>query len=93
MILGIDPGLRKTGWGVIQDAGGKLSYVDSGIVTSSPDVALADRLHQLFVAMRTIVLRFDADECAVEETIVNKNMRTSLHLAHAVQKTIDRYSK
>lgn len=81
--LGIDPGLRTTGWGVIDDRHGKLRFIECGIVTSSPSAELSDRLHQLFVAIRTIVLKHHPDECAVEETIVNKNMRTSLHLAHA----------
>ena len=81
--LGIDPGLRTTGWGVIDDRHGKLRFIECGIVTSSPSAELSDRLHQLFVATRTIVLKHHPDECAVEETIVNKNMRTSLHLAHA----------
>ena len=83
IILGIDPGLRTTGWGVIDDRQGKLHFVDCGIVTSTSSTELSDRLHQLFVAIRTIVLKHHPDECAVEETIVNKNMRTSLHLAHA----------
>ena len=83
IILGIDPGLRTTGWGVIDDCHGKLHFIECGIVTSSPSAELSDRLHQLFVSIRTIVLKHHPDECAVEETIVNKNMRTSLHLAHA----------
>ena len=83
IILGIDPGLRTTGWGVIDDRHGKLRFIECGIVTSSPSAELSDRLHQLFVAIRTIVLKHHPDECAVEETIVNKKMRTSLHLAHA----------
>lgn len=83
IILGIDPGLRITGWGVIDDTAGKLRFVDCGVVTSLPSAVLADRLHQLFIAMRTIVTKYGPHECAVEETIVNKNMRTSLHLAHA----------
>lgn len=83
IILGIDPGLRTTGWGVISDTKGKLGFVDCGTIAVAPDASLCDRLHQIFVATRTVALKFAPDECAVEETIVNMNMRTSLHLAHA----------
>lgn len=85
IILGIDPGIRHTGWGVIRDNGRarKLEYIASGVVHPNVGAALADRLHIILRSTRELAQRYCPDECAVEETIVNMNMRTSLHLAHA----------
>ena len=85
IILGIDPGLRHTGWGVIRDNGAprKLDYIASGVIHPSVGAGLADRLHNILRCTRELAEQYRPDECAVEETIVNMNMRASLHLAHA----------
>ena len=82
-ILGLDPGLRKTGWGVITCEGTKLAYVACGVVTSDGDLPLALRLKQLHDLITEVVTAWDPDEVAVEETFVNKDAQATLKLGHA----------
>lgn len=82
-ILGIDPGLRHTGWGVIEQAGARLSHVAHGVINIDPDLALADRLAGIFYAVCKLVEAHKADFAGVEETIVNANPRSALKLGQA----------
>jgi len=82
-IIGIDPGLRRTGWGVVDSDGVRLSYVASGIITSSSDEDLAYRLRELFEGIAGVIASFMPQEAAVEETFVNDNARSTLKLGQA----------
>lgn len=82
-IIGIDPGLRRTGWGVIETDGVRLSYVASGLITSSADEDLAYRLRELFEGLLSVIAASGASEAAVEETFVNDNARATLKLGQA----------
>lgn len=82
-ILGIDPGLRKTGWGLIAAQGTKLSYIACGLVTSDGDLDLALRLKQLHEGLSAVVRDWTPDEVSVEETFVNKDAQATLKLGHA----------
>jgi crossover junction endodeoxyribonuclease RuvC len=82
-ILGLDPGLRQTGWGVITAEGTKLSYVACGVVTSDGDLPLALRLKQLHDRDGEVVRTWTPDEVAVEETFVNKDPQGTLKLGQA----------
>ncbi len=82
-ILGLDPGLRTTGWGVIVVEGTKLSYVACGVVTSDAALSLALRLKQLHDRLSEVVAAFAPDEVAVEETFVNKDAQATLKLGQA----------
>ncbi len=82
-ILGIDPGLRRTGWGLITAQGTKLTYGACGVVTSDGDLPLALRLRELFEGIGRIVEGQQPDEVAVEETFVNKDAQATLKLGHA----------
>ncbi len=82
-ILGIDPGLQKTGWGIIESEGHKLSYVASGLIKSTASKSLPERLAQLDAGMTEILLRFNPDEAGIEETFVNNNSASSLKLGAA----------
>ncbi|GJD33618.1 crossover junction endodeoxyribonuclease RuvC [Methylobacterium aerolatum] len=82
-ILGIDPGLRRTGWGLITARGTALTYHDCGIVTSNGDLPLALRLRELFDGLGRICEALKPDEVAVEETFVNKDAQATLKLGHA----------
>ena len=82
-LLGIDPGLRCTGWGVIEAEGNRLTFVDAGTVGSKTSDSLAQRLAQLHDGILEIVERFRPDEVAVEETYVNMNPRSTLALGQA----------
>lgn len=82
-IIGIDPGLRRTGWGVIETDGVRLSYVASGLITSTSDEDLAYRLRELFEGLVGVISSSGAREAAVEETFVNDNARATLKLGQA----------
>jgi crossover junction endodeoxyribonuclease RuvC len=82
-IIGIDPGLRKTGWGVIESDGHRLSYIASGTVTSSAKGELAHRLVELFVGLSEVLSTWDPVEAAVENTFVNKDATATLKLGQA----------
>ncbi|HMO29353.1 crossover junction endodeoxyribonuclease RuvC [Enterovirga sp.] len=82
-ILGIDPGLRRTGWGLVIAEGNRLSYVACGTVVSSEKEALATRLRQLHDGLAERVRALEPDEVAVEETFVNKDAQATLKLGHA----------
>ena len=82
-IIGIDPGLRNTGWGVIEAEGTRLSYVADGSVHSDADAPLASRLLQIHTQLAEILRRYAPDEAAIEETFVNKDARATLKLGQA----------
>ena len=82
-IIGIDPGLRNTGWGIISQEGSKLTYVADGAIHSDGDASLAERLLQLHSQLIDILKEFDPDEAAVEETFVNTDARATLKLGQA----------
>jgi crossover junction endodeoxyribonuclease RuvC len=82
-IIGIDPGLRNTGWGVIEAEGTRLSYVADGSVHSDADAPLASRLLQIHTQLAEILQRYAPDEAAIEETFVNKDARATLKLGQA----------
>lgn len=82
-ILGIDPGLRLTGWGVIEACGPRLSWVAHGLVAPDPNADMADRLALLAEGIRAVIIAHAPDESAVEETFVNINPRSTLLLGQA----------
>ena len=82
-IIGIDPGLRRTGWGVIESDGVRLGYVASGMIASDADDALAVRLCALFRGLTTVLSAHAPGEAAVEETFVNENAKATLKLGQA----------
>jgi crossover junction endodeoxyribonuclease RuvC len=82
-IIGIDPGLRSTGWGVIEAEGTRLSYVADGSVHSQTDAPLAVRLMQIHTQLADVIKNFSPDEAAIEETFVNKDARATLKLGQA----------
>src|SRR6266849_9843017 len=82
-LLGLDPGLRHTGWGVIEVAGNRLTHVADGVVHSDGKQSLAERLVALFRQLNEILDRYRPDEAAVEETFVNKNPSSTLKLGVA----------
>ena len=82
-IIGIDPGLRRCGWGVIETSGNRLSFVAAGTVTPPHEGSLAERLAVLFADLGDVLDRFAPDEAAVEETFVNSGARSALILGQA----------
>lgn len=82
-ILGIDPGLRKTGWGVIDVEGTRVSFVACGSVDPDPKLELGPRLALLHEGLRLVMLDYAPQEAAVEETFVNADARSALKLGAA----------
>lgn len=82
-IIGIDPGLRRTGWGVVESDGVRLSYVASGLVTSDGEESLGYRLRELYEGLASVIAAFQPAEAAVEETFVNENAKATLKLGQA----------
>lgn len=82
-IIGIDPGLRRMGWGVIEANGPHLAYVATGTITSDAAEALSERLAALFAGLDAVIARWQPQEAAVEETFVNRDAHATLKLGQA----------
>jgi crossover junction endodeoxyribonuclease RuvC len=82
-ILGIDPGLRRTGWGVLDVEGNRLIFVGCGSVETREGVALASRLLAIHEGLGRILDRFRPAEAAIEQTFVNKDGVATLKLGQA----------
>jgi crossover junction endodeoxyribonuclease RuvC len=82
-IIGIDPGLRRCGWGIIEASGNRLVFVAAGVITPQVTGALAERLVFLHNGLNEVIARYKPDEAAVEETFVNQGPRSALSLGQA----------
>ncbi len=82
-IIGIDPGLRRCGWGIVDALDNRLTFVAAGTVTPPIDGMLADRLAMLAAGLKDVLVQFDPIEAAVEETFVNAGPRSALILGQA----------
>lgn len=82
-IIGIDPGLRRTGWGVIEQAGNNLRFLAAGTVRSDDKAELAVRLKSLHDGLTEVLRGFAPEEAAVESTFVNTNASATLKLGQA----------
>jgi crossover junction endodeoxyribonuclease RuvC len=82
-IIGIDPGLRRTGWGLIDVDGNRLIHVACGSVATSDKAALAARLVELHDGLARVMEQFSPQEAAVEATFVNKDATATLKLGQA----------
>ncbi len=81
-VMGLDPGLRALGWGVVDMSGSRLVHVANGVVRTSSG-SLGERLAQLFEELSEIWARFSPDEAAVEQTFVNRDGAGTLKLGQA----------
>lgn len=82
-LLGLDPGLRITGWGIIEVRDNRLAHVADGVVRSDDKLTLAERLVQLFEGVCAVIAAHGPSEAAVEETFVNQNPASTLKLGQA----------
>jgi crossover junction endodeoxyribonuclease RuvC len=83
VILGIDPGLQRTGWGVIACEGARLSWIAHGVVAPATGLPLAQRLGALASGMHDVISTYRPSEAAVEEVFMAKNAQSALLLGHA----------
>lgn len=82
-IIGIDPGLRRCGWGIVETSGNRLIFVACGTITPPTDTALSERLATLHRELSRIIEIHAPHEAAVEETFVNQGARSALQLGQA----------
>jgi crossover junction endodeoxyribonuclease RuvC len=82
-LIGLDPGLQRTGWGVIDADAGRLTHVAHGVVGSTPGQPLSERLKGLFLSLQDVLTQWRPEEAAVEEVFVNKNPESTLKLGQA----------
>lgn len=82
-ILGLDPGLRRTGWGVISVTGSRLSWIAHGVVTPNEKAPFAERLMHLMTEVAGVCRTHACDEAAIEEIFVNANPASTLKLGQA----------
>ncbi len=83
LILGIDPGLQRCGWGLIASDGPRLAHIAHGIIRPKTDQALARRLADLLEGLSAVIEAHGPSHAAVEETFVNSNARAALALGQA----------
>ena len=82
-IIGIDPGLRRTGWGVVDADRGRLSFVACGSVVSDETESLGARLRQIFDGLTRVLAELAPLEAAIEQTFVNRDAAATLKLGQA----------
>jgi crossover junction endodeoxyribonuclease RuvC len=82
-LIGLDPGLRATGWGVIDAAAGRLTHVANGVLKSDARAPLSERLNQIYHGVTEIIGEWVPDAAAVEDTFVNQNPASTLKLGQA----------
>jgi crossover junction endodeoxyribonuclease RuvC len=82
-VLGLDPGLRFTGWGLITIIGNRLTHVADGVVATDAELSVPQRLRTLHDRLAALIADLGPDEAAVEETYVNKNAASTLKLGYA----------
>ena len=78
LILGVDPGLNRCGWGLVLSEGSRLSHVAHGVIKPPQQQQLASRLHDVFEGLNAVIEQYQPHEAAVEETFVNSNARAAL---------------
>jgi crossover junction endodeoxyribonuclease RuvC len=82
-LLGLDPGLQHTGWGMVECAGSRLRHLGDGVISTTTELPLAERLSQLHRALLALLETWRPDEAAVEQTYVNRNPGAALKLGQA----------
>ncbi len=82
-ILGIDPGLQKTGWGIISSSGSSLKYIASGLIRTDSKAVMSQRLATLYHGIAAVMEEWSPLEVSIEETFVNKNPASALKLGQA----------
>ncbi|MDC7694608.1 crossover junction endodeoxyribonuclease RuvC [Asticcacaulis sp. DXS10W] len=82
-IIGLDPGLRRLGWGILDVEGARLNWVAHGVILPEEKAELSVRLLYLFEELGKVILQYRPQEAAIEETFVNMNPASTLKLGHA----------
>ena len=83
LVLGVDPGSRVTGYGLVEKNGRQLVWVHSGTITTSTHLPFYERINEIFQAMTGIMERYGPSEMAVEDIFFHKNLKSALKIGHA----------
>lgn len=83
LVLGVDPGSRVTGYGLIEKKSNSIFCIDSGTITSGAGEPFYDRIYKIFTSMVDIMKQYQPDEMAIEDLFFAKNVKSSLKLGHA----------
>lgn len=83
LILGVDPGSRKTGFGLVLNTGSSVSYVASGVIRIPTELALPDRLQVIFEHLLEVINQYQPEELAIESVFMAKNAGSALKLGQA----------
>lgn len=83
IILGLDPSLSCTGWGIVRVEGARLSHIANGQIATNAKAPMAERLHHLHDAVFAVIGQYAPDRAAAEEIFLNKNPQSTLKLSQA----------
>lgn len=83
LVLGVDPGSRVTGFGLVEKRGNKLACVHAGIIRPEKEVCFQEKLHLLFQSLVDIIQEYRPNEMAIEDIFYAKNVKSALKLGHA----------
>jgi crossover junction endodeoxyribonuclease RuvC len=83
LVLGVDPGSRITGYGLVDKKDNLVSCVEAGVISSPGDVPFYERIHKIYTSMVDIMDRYEPREMAIEDVFFAKNVKSSLKLGHA----------
>ena len=82
-VLGIDPGLASTGWGVIDDINGKIQYIDHGLILTKADCPRPERLFFILQSIRSVIEKYSPSEVVIENLYFGKNVSSAIPVAEA----------
>jgi len=82
-IIGIDPGLASTGWGILDSVNGKIKYLDHGVIITKADTPRADRLFFILQCIRNLLRKYKPQEAAIETLYFGKNVSSAIPVAEA----------
>ena len=83
LVLGVDPGSRVTGYGLVQKTGNVMTCIHAGSVSSSGNRPFNERIHRIYQSLVEVIEHYQPEEMAIEDIFVSKNARSALKLGHA----------
>ena len=83
IVLGLDPGFGRTGYGIIEATGKDYKSIDFGVIETNPKILFEQRLLELSQDINTLIQKYKPDECSMEELFFGKNITTGMKVAEA----------
>lgn len=83
IIMGVDPGTATTGYGILEQSGNRFKPIEYGVITTCKELAIEDRLYEIFLGVNRIIEAYKPEHLAVEELFFNKNTKTALAVGQA----------